>query len=249
MNRDLYSATRHAGLEFASPLPRSSYTTLLRGVLDGPPGIAIDIGCGKGSLLGMLAERGWTGIGLERSPLMAAEARRLAARRGLEPQMRVIEGDARVAADAMADASVDLAACVGSAHALGSLETTMAQMRRLVRPGGYLLLGDLYWRRPPAPALLQALEMPADAIGNLLDLFSSPIRAGLSPLGCLTTTPAEFHTYEATQREAAVAWHAANPSHPDAGEILAQTERWWRLYESYTRDAFGFALCLFASPG
>ena len=44
--------------------------------LAGPPGAAVDIGCGTAKATSLLAERGWVGVGIEPDPAMAAVGRR-----------------------------------------------------------------------------------------------------------------------------------------------------------------------------
>jgi cyclopropane fatty-acyl-phospholipid synthase-like methyltransferase len=49
----------------------------------------------------------------------------------------------------------DLAVCIGSTHAFGTGDAaypnTIQRLKELVRPGGQLLIGEGFWKQPPAP--------------------------------------------------------------------------------------------------
>lgn len=65
--------------------------------------------------------------------------------------------------------------CIGSTHAFGTGDTaypnTLRELSRLVRPGGHLLIGEGYWKQPPAPDYLKLIGEPAviyrDHAGNI----------------------------------------------------------------------------------
>jgi hypothetical protein len=176
--------------------------------------------------------------------MMIAAACELAAVHGVADQLRFVEGDAGATVPTLPDASYDLGVCIGATHACGTLVETLTHMRRLARMGGRVLIGELYWRTPPASGLLEALAMEETDLSTLEVTLASGRRAGLEPLAHVAATPAEFEVYEVAQRDAGRAWCDANPSHPDTPAIRARTEEWWRLYETYTREAFGFAAFL-----
>jgi SAM-dependent methyltransferase len=76
-------------------------------------------------------------VGLERSEAAVALARRREASPGLE----FVQGDAE--ALPFAEASFDAVLNVESCHCYGSVPTFLSEVRRVLRPGGHLLLADL----------------------------------------------------------------------------------------------------------
>lgn len=76
-------------------------------------------------------------VGLDRSPQAVALANRHLARPGL----RYVVGDAE--AIPLPDASFDVVLNVESCHCYGSVPAFLAEVRRVLRPGGHLLLTDL----------------------------------------------------------------------------------------------------------
>jgi len=102
-------------------------------------GKLLEIGCGTGSNLKLFSERGWRIFGIDLSPAMLGQARKkLNKKTGL----------------AVADAfflpfpsdSFDLALAMLTLHEMppGARATVIEEMRRVVRPGGYILLIDFH---------------------------------------------------------------------------------------------------------
>lgn len=248
MDRDQYSFVRHATLDLISPPPVSAYEALLRDVFLRGTGEVLDVGCGKGTLLLEFARRGWNSHGVERSPLMAEAARQSAREQKLEGRVRITEADAAQTVSTMEDSSIDCALCIGSSHALGGLDRTFAELTRVVRPGGHIVIGELYWRCTPQRELLDALGMKPSDLGDLDATLATGRQFGLELIASHVATPQDFASYEAAQREAGVAWCAGNSGHPDAAAIAARGEAWWDLHERYTRESFGFAVGLYGVP-
>jgi ubiquinone/menaquinone biosynthesis C-methylase UbiE len=109
----------------------------LRRLPPGPPGRLLDVGCGTGAFLAALAAaRGPEGLaGVDLAPAMLAVARgRLPAAVALEV----------ASADALpfADASFDTLTSLSAFHYFRRPEAALAEMRRVLRPGGALVLTD-----------------------------------------------------------------------------------------------------------
>jgi len=96
---------------------------------------ALDVGCGEGRFCRMLAERGIRTVGIDPTEALIAEARR-----------RDPEGDYRIGRaeqlDA-ADASFDLVVSYLSLIDIPDLARAIAEMTRVLRPGGSLLIANL----------------------------------------------------------------------------------------------------------
>ncbi|WP_215780062.1 class I SAM-dependent methyltransferase [Paludibacterium sp. B53371] len=105
-----------------------------------PGGLALDLGCGAGHLTFALAaqfERVWA---LDPSPAMLQTVQEEASRRGLG-QVETIEGVAHCLP--FADGQFDLVASRYSAHHWGDVAGALAEVHRVLRPGGSWLLIDV----------------------------------------------------------------------------------------------------------
>jgi len=120
--------------------------------------VVLDAGCGTGILAAHIADHAARVVGMDISPAMlAVAARRLDESR--RTNVEFIVGD--LESLPFGDASFD---CVVSSAALYNtrLEVSLPELRRVVKPGGRLLIADLVQRHPgldrrPAWAVLRAL--------------------------------------------------------------------------------------------
>jgi SAM-dependent methyltransferase len=135
----------------------------------------LDIGAGPGGLAVALAEQfpdaRVTTVDID--PTMATLAAARVAREGIDDQVHVSVGD--VAALPLADASVDLVTSSFSVHHWPDAEAGFAEVRRVLRPGGRVIIYDLpdWWGRfeTHAPRLAEAATA-----GGIRDVSSSQLR-------------------------------------------------------------------------
>jgi ubiquinone/menaquinone biosynthesis C-methylase UbiE len=120
----------------------------------------LDVGTGAGHLSFALAPLAARVVALDPSPGMLATVRQAAAARNLT-QIETCEASA----DALpfADASFDLVCSRYSAHHWRDVPRALAQLRRVVRPHGFILLIDLLGDEDPlVDTHLQGIELLRD---------------------------------------------------------------------------------------
>ena len=102
-------------------------------------GAVLDVGCGTGATLEAIvsAQTGVHACGIDLSPEMIAVARR---RMGEAAQLEVADAEHLP----LPDAAVDLVVCVDSLHHYPQPSGALAEMHRVSRPGGGLVIGE--WR-------------------------------------------------------------------------------------------------------
>ena len=101
-----------------------------------PPGSALDAACGTGRHTGRLISRGHEVIAVDQSPEMLAQA----AAKVPQAQFRV--GD--LTRLPIPDASVDLVLCALALSHLPDVGEAIAEFRRVLRPGGRLIVTDVH---------------------------------------------------------------------------------------------------------
>jgi ubiquinone/menaquinone biosynthesis C-methylase UbiE len=120
----------------------------------------LDVGCGAGHLSFALAPAAATLIALDPAPGMLATVRQAAATRGL-PQIETREGSA--GALPFAAATFDLVCTRYSAHHWLDVPGALAEMRRVVKPNGFILVIDLLGEdQPLVDTHLQGIELLRD---------------------------------------------------------------------------------------
>jgi ubiquinone/menaquinone biosynthesis C-methylase UbiE len=138
---------------------------------------ALDVGCGPGHTALAIAPHVGAVTGLDLTEAMLAEARRLAAERGIA-NARFERGD--VEQLPFADGSFDLVTSRYSAHHYPRPAVALAEIARVLRPGGVFLLADVVAPEPlVADTYLTAIELLRDpshvrdhSVEQWLDLLS-----------------------------------------------------------------------------
>ena len=234
-------------LSFHGPLSQARAARLTERLTRNNPGTVLDIGCGWGELMLRIlaAAPDATGVGIDTDDDDLARARANARSRGLADRVTF----ARESGAGTARGPADLVLCVGSSHALSDVQppghtaAARAVLRRLVTPGGRVLLGESFWQHPPTAAELAAM-WPGSAAGELLDLAQIAdltVEAGFRPAWIETASEQEWEEFESGYQADAEEWLAAHPDHPDAAEIRQRVDEhrsyWLRGY----RGLLGFA--------
>lgn len=154
--------TRQAVQFAASPaLHNKAALDILVGAAGPEPGdVTLDVACGPGSVVCAFAGRVRRAEGLDATEAMLAEARRLAAERGLG---NVAWHGGDVYALPFADASYDIVSCRYAFHHLEAPAKAFAEMIRVCRPGGRIVLVDAVASDDPAKAAaFNAMERHRD---------------------------------------------------------------------------------------
>ena len=108
---------------------------IVRQILAGlPAGVALDAACGTGRHAEYLASLGHAVIGVDSSPEMLARAR------AKVPDGTFHEADLHELP--LVDGSVDLVVCAIALSHVPDLERALAELVRVLRPGGHLVLSD-----------------------------------------------------------------------------------------------------------
>lgn len=102
----------------------------------------LDIGCGTGSLAGLLAASGWpvSVVGVDYSPEMCALAAEKDRRHTTQSDVEFVAADSEHIP--FESDSFDLLTCANSFHHYPHQSAVVSEMRRILRPGGRALLLD-----------------------------------------------------------------------------------------------------------
>jgi ubiquinone/menaquinone biosynthesis C-methylase UbiE len=119
-----------------------------------PPGEALDAGCGTGRHASHLVDLGHRVVGVDASPEMLDKAR------AAVPGAEFRAGD--LTSLPVETASVHVAVCALAIEHVVELELVIAELARVVRPGGTVVLSDLH----PTPRALGGAAYFQDASGG-----------------------------------------------------------------------------------
>ncbi len=180
VQRSEWSGIAHTGMEIMNPLPAEKLDAAIDALGYVGGALAIDLGCGKGDLLGRLADRHAGGVGVDLSRDFLDHARVRA------PDFEFVEADVTTYETSR---TFDIAASVGS-------PATLSQLAALVGPGGRVLYGNGYWRQKPTQAYLEALGATEDELTDYAETVLAGETLGLTLLHATTASVDDFDRYE-----------------------------------------------------
>ncbi len=142
----------------------------------------LDVGCGQGGPTLELARlSGGQVIGLDIDRSALHELSRRAEEEGLADHIRVVHGS--MFDMDFKDESFDLIWAEGSMHILG-FERALAEWRRFIRPGGFLVAHEMIWLRPDPPAeVVHCPELAYPGIRTVPEVIAQVPDHGYSLLG------------------------------------------------------------------
>jgi SAM-dependent methyltransferase len=235
-------------LTFHGPLSEARAARITERLTRTEPRTVLDIGCGWGELMLRIlaAVPEATGLGLDTDEGDLVRGREAANARGLSDRVTFV----RESGVGTTRGPADLVLCVGASHALSEAEppghtpAALQALRRLVTPGGRVLLGEGFWQRPPADAELAAM-WPGASAGEYPDLagvVDLAIEAGFRPAWIEVANSEEWDEFESGYQADEEEWLAAHPGHPKAAPLREQVDRhrshWLRGYRGILGMAY-----------
>ena len=141
----------------------------------------VDIACGKGEFLIRLAEAyGVRGVGIDISPFFVADAK---SRLETRTSAAGITFTQMNGADFKPDEphQFDLASCIGASWVFGGHADTLETLIRMVKPGGWVIVGEPYWLQEPSEDYLEASGVAREDFGEPLLQCGSRRAARIGP--------------------------------------------------------------------
>ena len=244
MDRFKYSTISHQGLRYCNPIPATKVENIIELLDLSGASHVLDIGTGKAELPIRLIERyNVEAVGIDVSSPFLQEAREQAALRIPSKRLTLLLEDA-TAFDRSPE-TFDLASCLGACHIFGGSRGTLNKLVQFVRPGGYLLIGEGYWKQEPSSAYLQALHTTPDELLTHADTVGIGAALGLIPLYATVCNDDEWDRYEWLRLRNIECYARQMPDDPDVPALLERIRSWRDVYLRWGRETLGFGLYLF----
>jgi len=193
----------------------------------------LDIACGKGGPAIVLASAfGCRIVGVELREVFAYDARKSVAAAGLESLVEVHTVDGK--AFPLEAESFDAALCIGASFVWGTIADATAALLPAVKRGGFVAVGEPYWRTWPLPEGVDA--------GDFVDLAATVERftsAGVAVTGVIAASEDDWDRYESLHWRALEEWLS---EHPEANDLRAQHERRRADHFAFRRALLGWAI-------
>lgn len=207
----------------------------------------VDIACGKGEFLIRLAEAyGARGTGIDISPFHIADAKRRLQARAPSAGITFTQMDG---ADFKPDEphSLDLASCIGASWVFGGYADTLDALINMVKPGGWVIVGEPYWLQEPSEDYLEASGVARENFGSHSSNAESGERQGLDLIHTIVTSQDDWDTYEGLQWYATDEYARNHADDPDLAEVVERVEKARAAYLRWGRDTLGWAIYVFRS--
>lgn len=210
-----------------------------------PDSTVLELATGKGEFILQLAEKyDASGVGVDLSPYCIADAE--AKRRERVPDSNigfVVTDGATYAADT--GQSFDVTACIGASWIFDGHEGTLRALLGLTKPGGFIVVGEPYWKQTPDPAYLQAEEFDASSFRTHAGNVQAGVALGLILEYVTVSNHDDWDMYEGLQWYASERYAREHPEDPDVAELLLRVRRSRDHYLQWGRDTLGWAIYVF----
>lgn len=205
----------------------------------------VDIACGMGEFLIRLAEAyGVRGIGIDISSFYIKEAEK---RLDLRAPTADIIFKQMNGAEFKPDEpnSLDLASCIGASWVFGGHTATLETLIDMVKPGGWIIVGEPFWRQEPSGDYLEALGIGKEDLGSHFSNAEAGEQLGLDLVHTLVSSKDDWDRYEGLQWYAMAEYARTHTDDPDLPELTARVNKEKTSYLRWGRDTLGWAIYMF----
>ena len=207
----------------------------------------VDIACGKGEFLIRLADAyDVRGIGIDLSPFFIADAQSRLNARASSNGITFTEMDG---ADFKPDEphSLDLVSCIGASWIFGGHANTLETLIGMVRPGGWVIVGEPYWQQEPSEYYLAASGCGREDFGSHSSNAEAGERQGMELVHTIVSSKDDWDRYEGLQWFATAEYARTHPDDPDLAEVAERVNKAKAAYLHWGRDTLGWAIYVFRS--
>jgi SAM-dependent methyltransferase len=192
----------------------------------------LDVASGRGGPALILAEEfGCRITGIEKADEFYEAACERVSARGLEALVDVVHADALEFP--FEREAYDVAMCLGASFIWDGLEGTLDALTPAARGGGYVCVGEPYWRRWPLPESIEE-----EAFVPLVDTVERFEQAGLPVVTVIAATEGDWDRYVTLSWRAVEEWLAEH----DDDEMRRQYEEHKQRYLRWQRELLGWAI-------
>ncbi|MGB1286373.1 MAG: class I SAM-dependent methyltransferase [Aggregatilineales bacterium] len=243
MDYQKYMTIAHTNHLLCSPLSPARLNQLIS-LLELEQGASVlDVGCSKAEMLIQMAE----GCQIQAIGVDIAEEFIRAAQENIDnrvPGADISLHCMNIDDFEYDDETFDVIICIGSTHLYGGFEDALTTLYPLLRNGGYLIAGDVFWKAPPSTGYLKEVGIPAEALVHYPQHIYQAQAAAYTPLYALTSSPEEWDDYEWLTYRAIELYVRNHLEDIDVPEMMEKCRTDRDRYLKWGRDTMGFGLYL-----
>lgn len=240
MSLDLHEIAE-AGHRILDPITDDHLLLLGRVARIGAGTTVLDPACGKAELLCRWAQQfGSRGHGVDISEVFVAAVLARVDELAVGNLVTVERGDAR--AYQPGAAAYDVGCCIGATWIGDGVDGTIDLLRRAVRPGGLVLIGEPFWREPPPAEALTSLGVAPGEFADLPGLLDRFEAAGTELVEMVIADEAGWDRYVAAQWWTLRQWLDTHPDDDRRTAVRAFLDDSRRPHLTYQRRYLGWGV-------
>lgn len=248
MDHQRFSRIAHNTHLFYNPLSAQKLDRVLGLVPLTADSRVVDFGAGRCEALIRLVEvYSCSTLAVETDETFLEVARSQAMMRVPDKMPRLVHQEATRFLDANPTCNFDMALCMGATHAFGDYRHTLVRLKACIRPGGWILVGEGYWKQKPSPEYMMALGGDESELMTHEQNIRTAEELGLVPLWASVASEDEWDEYEWRYRMNVEDFTQNSPDDPDHDAMLERIRSWNHAYLTWGRATLGFGLYLFRS--
>jgi len=245
MDRWKFFDIAHREHVFCNPMSVEKFEELIALLRLEPNDRVLEIASGKAEFIIRLAEQYHIdGIGVDLSPYFVSDANTKQQQRMPNARLRFVEMDG-ADYEPKPRESFNLVACIGASWIYGGHRGTLKALKEMAAPGGWVIVGEPYWRREPTAEYLEVIGENRSAYGTHYENMKVGQELGLTLVYTLVSNQDDWDRYEGLQWYAADKWARENPDDPDVEAVLQSIGENRENYLRWGRETFGWAIYLF----
>jgi len=207
----------------------------------------LDIACGKGEFLIRLAELyNISGVGVDISPYCIRDCLEKHRNRVPDSDIKFLRTDG--AKYRPESESFGSAMCIGASWVYGGYRGTIQALKKMVAPGGLVIVGEPFWLEEPSEEYLKADNMKREDFGTHHSNVKVGEEEGLTCVYTPVSNRDDWDHYETLQWWAVDEYARANPDDQDVPELLERKRREKESYLRWGRETLGWAIYVFSCP-
>ena len=141
--------------------------------------------------------------------------------------------------------NLDLAACIGASWVFGGHADTLEALISMVKPTGWVIVGEPYWRQEPSEDYLEASGVAKEDLGSHFFNAEAGERRGLDLVHAIVSSKDDWDWYEGLQWYGTAEYARTHPDDPDLAAVVERVEKAKATYLRWGRDTLGWAIYMF----
>jgi hypothetical protein len=115
----------------------------------------------------------------------------------------------------------------------------------MVKPGGWVIVGEPYWLKEPSETYLDASGVAKEDFGSHFSNAQAGEQRGLDLVHAIVSSNDDWDRYEGLQWFATAEYARTHSDDPDLAEVVERVEKARATYLRWGRDTLGWAIYMF----